>query len=239
MTPTITIGIIGDYNPTADTHLATNQSIIDASAGLGVQPGIVWLPTETLADLTPADALPYDALWCAPGSPYCSLAGALAGIRYARVRGIPFIGTCAGFQHAVIEYARNVLGFQDAQHAEYDPWASHLFINELACSISGQTMAIDLQSGTRAHAVYRQSPVRERYYCRFGLNPAYQELIHAGGLRITGRDDVGEARIVELEDHPFFIATLFVPQMNSIAAAPHPLIHAFVAAAVECRVAMR
>lgn len=239
MTPTITIGIIGDYNPTADTHLATNRSISDASASLGVQSEIVWLPTETLADLTPAATLPYDALWCAPGSPYRSLAGALAGIRYARTRGVPFIGTCAGFQHAVIEYARNVLGFQDAQHAEYDPWASRLFINELACSISGQTMAIDLEPGMRAYAIYQQSPVSEQYYCRFGLNPAYQDLIHDGGLRISGRDDAGEARIVELEDHPFFIATLFVPQMNSTAAAPHPLIHAFVAAAVECRVATR
>lgn len=88
----------------------------------------------------------YDAFWCAPGSPYRSLTGALDAIRFAREERVPFIGTCGGFQHAVIEYARNVLGFADARHAEYDPYASSdLFISALSCSPFGETMRVEIE----------------------------------------------------------------------------------------------
>ncbi len=147
-------------------------------------------------------------------------------------RGVPFIGTCGGFQHAVIEYARNVLGFQDAQHAEYDPYASHLFINALACSLAGKSMTIRLQPGSLAFRCYQTSEVSEQYYCNFGINPVYQPLVDEGGLRIVGRDSDGEARILEIPDHPFFVGTLFVPQVSSSVATPHPLIVAYVRSAL-------
>jgi CTP synthase (UTP-ammonia lyase) len=229
----IRIGIIGDYDPEFLPHRATDAALGHAADGLGLTVAVEWLPTPSLDGPT-ADALAAcDGLWCAPGSPYRSLAGALAGVRFAREADRPFIGTCGGFQHVVLEYARHVLGFRDAQHAEYDPEASRLFITGLACSLVGQTMAVHVVPGSRAFRAYGQPTADERYYCTFGLNPAYQALLHDGGLRVVGTDQDGAARIVELPDHRFFMATLFVPQLTSAPGRPHPLIGAYLAAAAR------
>ena len=121
----------------------------------------------------------------------------------------------------------------DATHAEYDPSASRLFITPLSCSLVGTTMAVHLQPGSRAAVAYGATQVHERYYCNFGLNPSHEDELVAGGLVVSGRDADGEARIVELPDHEFFLATLFVPQTLSRPEDPHPLIGAFLAAVQE------
>jgi CTP synthase (UTP-ammonia lyase) len=157
----------------------------------------------------------FDALWIAPGSPYKSLIGALNAIRYAREHDVPLLATCGGCQHVVIEYARNVLGFEDAAHAEYDPYASNLFITPLSCSLVGQTMQVEIEPGSRVEAIYGSRSAFEQYYCNFGLNPKVQQKLHDAGLRIVGRDANGEARILTLPKHRFFVATLFVPQLTS------------------------
>jgi CTP synthase (UTP-ammonia lyase) len=231
----VRIGIIGDYNPQFPPHLATEWAIDHAANSLHLIPVIEWIETPRLAQPVYDVLHSFDALWCAPGSPYQYMQGALEGIRFARESNLPFLGTCAGFQHVVIEYARNVLGFADAQHAEYDPAASRLFVNLLACSLVGKTMTILLNPTSHAYRLYGQGEVSEQYYCQFGLNPAYQTTIEEEGLRIAGYDTDGEARILELEEHPFFIATLFLPQLNSSAAQPHPLITAYLQSAVEMR----
>lgn len=227
------IGILGDYDPARPTHAATDAALAHVAAALDVPIEPHWIATGDLVQPVAPLLRPCHAIWCAPGSPYVHMQGALNGIEYARRTGIPFLGTCAGFQHAVIEYARNVLGFVDAQHAEYDAGASLLMVNELSCSLLGETMPIRLQPGSRAAAIYATLDISEQYYCRFGLNPAYQELLHQHGLRIAGRDDAGEARILELEGHPFFVATLFVPQQSSTPERPHPLIVAYIKSALE------
>ncbi len=236
MAKQLQIGIIGDYNPEAHTHSVTDQAIEHAAQALQITPRVDWIHTSRLAQAAHRVLHGFDALWCAPGSPYQSMQGALEGIRFARQSHIPFIGTCAGFQHVVIEYARNVLGFVDAQHAEYDPTASHLFINQLACSLVGKKMTIQLNPASHAYGYYGcsegYSEVMEQYYCQFGLNPVYQPQIEAGGLHIAGFDSDGEARILELHDHPFFVATLFLPQLDSIAERPHPLILAYLQSAL-------
>lgn len=196
---------------------------------------IEWLPTSTLAHEPVAHLHVFDALWCAPGSPYQSMDGALRGIQYAREQGVPFIGTCGGFQHVVLEYARNVLGFADAAHAESDPDASVLFISALACSLVGQTLRIRLDPASRVFVMYQRAVIEEQYYCQFGLNPRYQSTLHDGGLRVVGVDNQQEARIVELPDHPFFVATLFVPPLSSTPEQPHPLLLAYLQAAVRRR----
>jgi CTP synthase (UTP-ammonia lyase) len=229
------IGIIGDRDPHFPPHTAIETALADAATAIAAPVVVSWLAT----DLIPADPrsqlAPFAALWCAPGSPYRSFAGALRGITYARTENVPFIGTCAGFQHAILEYARNVLGFADAHSAEYDPNASHLFVSALACSLVGKTMQVHLQPRSRAAQAYGAREAREQYYCTFGLNPAYRALFETSALRIVGRDQDGEPRIVELAGHPFFIATLFVPQVSSSPDRPHPLIVAYLRAAMEYR----
>jgi CTP synthase (UTP-ammonia lyase) len=133
----------------------------------------------------------------------------------------------------IIEYARNVLGFEDAQHAEYDPYGSRLFVSELACSLVGRTMPVSLDPGSGAAALYGTTRVQEQYYCNFGLNPEHQRTLDEGGLRVVGFDDDGEARVLELPEHPFYLATLFVPQTRSTPEQPHPLVTGFLQAALE------
>jgi CTP synthase (UTP-ammonia lyase) len=222
--------VIGDFDETSTTHLATNAALQHAGGALGVRVRTTWLPTAELErDLGPlADA---DVLWCAPGSPYRSLRGALAALRHGRERGVPTLGTCGGSQHMIIEHARNVLGIEDADHAEYDPYASRLLVTALSCSLVGRTMAVTLQPGSRAARACGATRILEQYYCNFGLNPAHREAMEEGGFKVVGVDDEGEARVLELPEHPFYVGTLFVPQTRSTAERPHPLVLAFVQAA--------
>ena len=228
MTATAKIGIIGDFNPDNPTHIATNLGIEHAADALGTKIDAVWLPTGA-----PHDYATFDGLFCSPGSPYRSLDGALEGIRCARVHGIPFMGTCGGLQHLVLEYARSVMGFREAAHAESDPYASCLFIVPLSCSLVGKTMEVNIKPGSKAAAIYGAARSQEDYYCNFGLNPEYLEPLQKAGLEITGVDQDNEARIMELPSHPFFLGTLFVPQAKSLKGKPHPLLLAF------CRAALR
>jgi CTP synthase (UTP-ammonia lyase) len=148
---------------------------------------------------------------------------------------VPCFGTCGGMQHLIIEYARNVLGFHDAQHAEYDPYASLLFVSELACSLAGREMQLRLVPGSQVAAIYGERSVVERYYCNFGVHPDRVAALAAGPLRIVGSDAEGSVRVVELPGHPFFIGTLYVPQARSTPNAPHPLVSAFLRAVVAYR----
>ena len=226
-TPPIKIGLVGDFDPAFQPHLATLAALEHAADALGCEIATEWLPTLKLAESSVKELERYAGLWIAPGSPYKSLAGALAAIRYARESNVPLIATCGGFQHVVIEYARNVLGISDAEHAEYNPYASRLFISPLSCLLAGKTLNISVTPGTRAHAAYGTSDVSESYYCNFGLNPKYQAELESGGLRVTGTDETGECRILELPGHPFFVATLFLPQLRSSIERPHAIVTAF------------
>ena len=223
------IGIVGERIPDFPPHVATDAALEHTAASLGVDLQWQWIPTDE-------DLPPVDAIWCAPGSPYRSLEGALAALRFGREQGVPTLGTCGGCQHMILEYARNVLGFADAAHAEYDPGASRLFLTPLECVIAGRTMRVLVEPDTRAAALYGGAlEVDEQYYCNFGLNPEYRELLEDGGLRITAADADGEPRVFELDDHPFYVATLFVPQMRSQPGRPHPVVAGFVQAAVAVR----
>jgi CTP synthase (UTP-ammonia lyase) len=226
MTNTIEIGIIGDYDSSNPTHVATNEGIAHAAEFLPSHTvSAIWLPTDQRHRFDD-----FHGLICSPGSPYKSLEGALRGIQCARECTIPFLGTCGGSQHLILEYARNVMGIQEASHAETDPYASCLFITPLSCSHVGKTMEVNVKPGTRAADIYKNTRATERYYCNFGLNPAYQDRLEGAGLQISGVDEAGEARIMELPQHPFFIGTLFVPQAHSAKGHPHPIVMEFVRA---------
>jgi len=227
---TMKIGIIGDYNPAFPPHPATSEAIRHAAESLGLTTETEWIPTDSISPSPDARLSEFAGLWASPGSPYRSMAGALSGIRFAREHGVPLLGTCGGLQHMVVEFARNVMGFKDATHAEYDPYASTLFVTPLACSLAGKTLPIKLSSESRVSAMYGTTDVVERYYCNFGLNPDYYDELQQKGLCIVGTDSDGEARVLELPHHRFYIGTLFVPQARSEPGKPHPLIVAYLKA---------
>lgn len=227
----VSIALIGDQDEGFLPHQKTVSALTDAASALAVTIEISWIPTMTLE--TGVNQLTrFDGIWCVPGRPYKSLLGVLEGIRVARQRNTPFLSTCGGFQHAVLEYARNVLGLHEAQHEEYAPSASELLVSRLPCSLVGKRLVIQLLPGSLFHKYYRREEVEEEYCCNFGLNPRYRQLFDYNGLYTAGVDAEGKTRILELKDHRFFIATLFLPQLTSSGSNPHPLIVAFLKSAM-------
>ncbi|UZR95227.1 CTP synthase C-terminal region-related (seleno)protein [Chondrinema litorale] len=228
-----TIGIIGEYNPEFPPHTATNEAIQHAAKKLDLVVDFEWVSTESILSDFGSLVTKYNGFWIAPGSPYKNMGATLELIQYARLHNIPTLGTCGGFQHMVIEFARNVLGITDAEHAEYDPYASRLVVNHLTCSLAGQTLKISLktevlpQHKSLVYQLYNETEAIEKYYCNFGLNPAYQAQLHQAGFKVVGTDETDEARIMELPAHRFYIATLFVPQNSSTFEKPHPLVSGF------------
>ncbi|MGH7498476.1 MAG: CTP synthase C-terminal region-related (seleno)protein [Gemmatimonadales bacterium] len=227
------IALIGDHDPAVTAHRAIPPALAAAShtAGIDVRP--TWIHTASIPDPIDDFLAPYNAIWCIPATPYASMTGALRAIRYARESGTPFLGTCGGFQHAVIEYARNALGLSGAGHAETDPGAADPIVTPLSCTLVERAGTIELLAGSQARALCGTAELREEFHCCYGLNAAYEDRLERQGLRITGRDPAGEARVVELAEHPFFLATLFQPERAGLRGESHPLIAAFVAAAAS------
>src|ERR1019366_6267362 len=141
----------------------------------------------------------FSSLWCVPASPYRSMDGGLLAIRHARESGAPFLGTCGGVQHAVIEYARNVLGWADAEHAETAPDADRAVISLLACSLVETSGVVRFVPGSRIATAYGATEATEGYRCRYGLNAEFRSVLLAGPLRATAEDEAGEVRAVELD----------------------------------------
>ncbi|MEK6802175.1 MAG: CTP synthase [Nitrospirota bacterium] len=223
------VALLGEYTPTYPPHASTEAAIEHSRTFLQADISADWIST---AAVEPNLFEQYAGLWVVPGSPYKNMENTLWAIRYAREHNIPCFGTCGGFQHIVLEYARNVLGFKDAHHAEYNPYASKLFISPLACSLAGREMWLRFVSGSQVAAIYGSVSATEHYFCNFGVSPDCIHELKRGPLNISGSDSEGEVRVIEYPGHAFFIGTLFVPQTRSTPERPHPLVTAFFKAIV-------
>jgi CTP synthase (UTP-ammonia lyase) len=181
------VAVVGDWTEASEPHTAIGPALAHAGAHLGVRVGPPeWIGTEEIERRGAGAAIgDVDGVWGAPGSPFRSFVGALEGIRFARERRLPFLGTCAGFQHALLEIARHVGGLPAARHAEYgaDGEGADLVIDVLACSLVGQRLQIRVVDEQLA-AIYGAEVADERYYCRFGLNPRYLPALEAAGLAL-------------------------------------------------------
>ncbi|WP_219833912.1 hypothetical protein [Paenibacillus sp. R14(2021)] len=224
------IGIVGDYHPGYPSQQATQEALEHSARKLDADLDYAWLPTTEIPEHPASAAAAYDGFWIAPGSPE-SPEGVMRMIRYARENGVPLLGTCGGFQQMILEYARHELLLADARHEELDPAADVPLISKLACSLVGQEGEIVMAPSSRIAAIFGILRTVEPFRCNYGLNPAYQALIEASDLRIAGTDAQGNPRVVELPGHPFYIGTLFVPQLRSTPEQPHGLVDAFVASA--------
>lgn len=227
---TLRIALVGDYNPDVLAHQAIPLAIDDAAAVLEVTADYDWLATTELT--SPEDLVGYDAIWLVPASPYKNADAAFIAARYARENSVPFLGTCGGFQHALIEYARNVLGWQDAAHAETDT-EGRMVIAPLTCSLVEQSDAIELRANTLIARAYGREEIEEGYHCNYGVSPEFAQELEKGDMRVTGWDAQGEIRAVELVTHPFFIATLFQHERAALAGRPAPLVQALLRAALN------
>ncbi|QOV65872.1 CTP synthase C-terminal region-related (seleno)protein [Kosakonia pseudosacchari] len=227
---TLRIALVGDYSHDVVAHQAIPLAIDDAAAVLEITADYDWLPTSEIN--SDEDLVGYDAIWVVPGSPYKNANGAFIAIKYARENAVPFLGTCGGFQHAVIEYARNVLGWADAAHAETDN-IGRMVITPLTCALVDQNGAIELRPNTLIARAYGRELIEEAYRCSFGVAEEFARELESGDLRVTGWDEDGEIRAVELVTHPFFVATLFQHERAALAGRPVPLVQAMLRAACE------
>jgi CTP synthase (UTP-ammonia lyase) len=227
---TARIALVGDRSPNVASHTRV-PLLLDALAERDrLVLDAYWIPSEDAGAEGAVSG--FDAVWVLPGSPYRSEAGVLSAIRTARVEGIPFLGTCGGFQHALLEYARNVCGLANAAHAETDPDAEDLLIEPLACSLVGHEGVVVVEPGSLAQTVIGSERTVERYFCAYGPT-RHLDTLRAHGLRFSGHDEDGHVRIAELPGHPFFLASLFQPELSGDSSRPHPMVRALARAAVE------
>ncbi|HEY2019438.1 MAG TPA: hypothetical protein VGH38_38285 [Bryobacteraceae bacterium] len=222
----IRIGLIGDFNEQQKAHQAILKSLAGVSEGTVEG---VWIPTDSVGK---GESLAgFDGLWCVPGMPYRNADGAMRAISYARSSRTPFLGTSAGFQYVIIEFARNVLGLADADHQKSNPKATLPLISPLGLALLGVKARVRFSDGSHLRKAYHAPEAIEQYHCSFGLNNRYRRLIEGKDLCVAAVDDQDEIRAVELDGHPFFVATLFQPELSALVhgAQPNPLVKAFVA----------
>ena len=232
MSTRLRIALVGDHNPSVIAHQAIPLALELTAADLGVRVQSDWVATGAISHAA-NDLAQYQGIWCVPASPYESMQGALDAIQFARERQVPFLGTCAGFQHALIEYARNVAGIKDADHAETNPGAAKLVISRLSCSLVEVQSEIVLVPGSLLHKSYGTPTITEGYHCNYGPSKESEELLFDGKLRVAARDAASEVRGGELHGHRFFVGTLFQPERRALKGEVPPIVREFVRAAMR------
>lgn len=225
------LALVGDYSPEVTAHRAIPRALELAAAITKKDLTWQWVATRDVRHAA-RDLEKFSAVWLVPASPYENMAGALAAVRFARETHRPFLGTCGGFQHALIEFARNVLGLASADHAETNPSGDALVITRLACSLVEQTNTLKFAPGSLIRAAYGCDSAVEGYRCNYGPAPEHRAAFERGGLRFTAFDDAGEIRAAELPAtaHPFFVGTLFQPERAALRGETPALVAAFVRA---------
>lgn len=221
----ISLVLLGDHDPAVVTHRA-----LDAlAARLAPDVELRWLGTDAVGGV---DLDSVGGVWVGPGTPYADEAAVLAILARRRERGLPTLGTCGGFQHMVVEFARDVAGIAGAAHEETEPTATDVVVAALECRLVGEVRQVTCVPGTRLAAICGVDPFPGFHYCGYGVNPARQRDLEAAGLVLSAYAPDAGVEAIELPGHPFYVGTLFQPQMTVLDGGPvHPLVTAFVAAA--------
>jgi CTP synthase (UTP-ammonia lyase) len=228
------IGIIGDFNPAYYTHLAINDSINHISEVIDKEFSWNWIHTSILKESFSDLIACYRGIWMASGTPYANMKGALKVLEYARENDIPLLAICGGFQHMIIEYARNVLEIKNAEHEESSPGAENPIIKSLQCSLVDQSEELTIiDKDSITYRSIRKDKFTGSYHCSFGVNPLYKGIIDDGGLKVVVENDNGEVRGCELKGKRFYVGSLFQPQLHSIKGNPNPLLLSFFKFAFE------
>lgn len=222
------IAILGDFNPIYSTHHALNDSVRQIIKKFDEDIQFDWISTDIFNFRTAFNTL-YCGLWIAPGSPYEDAKNVLDTITYVRQNSIPTFGNCGGFQHMVIEYARNVCGIPDADHEETNPNSKDLLISKLSCSLVEQEEQLTIISeNSILFDIVKTKKLLGKYFCSYGINSKYLDILKVNGLKTTAVSYDGQVRSFEIENHPFFLGTLFQPALTSTIDEPNPLIVEFV-----------
>lgn len=221
------IVLLGDFNPSYPTHIAINSSILHIGKLFAENIQFDWISTDKFD--VKRDFRMYSGLWVTPGSPYQNMQNVILAIEYARKNTIPTFGNCGGFQHMIIEFARNVCGIKNADHEETNPDAENAVISRLACSLLGETEELEIiDPDSLIYQMVKKDKFPGKYFCSFGINGKFKDILTSGGLSFTVKSPDNQIRAVELKSHPFFMGTLFQPALSSSESNPDPLIEGFV-----------
>jgi len=247
----VSIAIVGKYVEYEDSYKSLKEALVHGALAHNLKLNVNWVEAEGLETKDKEDRSyeaqleGYDGVLVPGGFGKRGIAGMLNGIRYARERKVPYFGICLGMQTACIEFARNVVGLDDANSSEFDPATPHRVIYKLrelrGVEELGGTMrlgawACKLEPNTFAAKAYGATEISERHRHRYEFNREYEEQLTAAGLKITGSSPDGTyVEIVELHDHPYFLGCQFHPEFKSKPLEPHPLFTAFIKASYENR----
>jgi CTP synthase len=242
----ITIAVVGKYVNLRDAYLSVMEALYHGGFHHGANVQIRWVASDDLGgDATEAALEGVDGVLIPGGFGVRGVEGKVDAVRYARERGVPFLGICLGLQCAVIEFARDVCGLDGANSSEFDPATPHAVIDLLPeqknVTDLGASMRLGAQPcyivpGTLAAQAYGEDVVEERHRHRWEVNPMYHEVLESHGMVLSGNSHKGRlTEIIELPDHPFFIAGQFHPELRSRPTRPHPLFRDFVGAAQSFR----
>ncbi|PQB04760.1 CTP synthase [Aureitalea marina] len=240
----VCIGLIGKYVELQDSYKSILESFIHGGAANEIKVRVRSIHSEHIdVDHMDKQMEGLDGLLVAPGFGERGIEGKIDAVRYAREKGIPFLGICLGMQMAVIEYARNILNLEGANSTEMDENTPHpvidLMEDQKHVTHKGGTMRLgswkcDLIEDSKSFEAYGKKHISERHRHRYEFNDKYREDLVNAGLKVTGvNPDTGLVEVVELPDHPWFVGVQFHPEYKSTVANPHPLFVAFVAAAYE------
>ncbi len=245
----VRVGLIGKYVELKDSYKSIVESMIHAGAHLEVNVEIDWIHSESIFPKNAAKKLGHlDGILVAPGFGSRGIDGKIETVRFARENGIPFLGICLGMQCAVIEFARNVIGLDDAHSTEIKEYAADPVIDLMAEQKSIQNMGgtmrlgsyqCDLKEGSIVHQAYGTTSIEERHRHRYEFNNTYLEQFESNGMIATGiNPESGLVEIVEIPAHPWFVAAQYHPEYSSTVETPHALFVSFVHA-MQQRVASR
>ena len=239
---TARIGIVGKYVNLADSYLSVVEAVKHGAIAHDARAEIVWIASDELTENNQVLSS-LDGVLVPGGFGVRGIEGKVAAIRYARENGVPFLGLCLGLQCAVIEFARHACELEDANSSEFDAATPHpvidLMPDQRDILNKGGTMrlgvwACKLEPGTKAHALYGENVILERHRHRWEVNNRYRKPMEEKGMRFSGTTIEGRlVEIIEIPDHPFFVASQFHPEFRSRPTRAHPLFRGFVGAALE------
>jgi CTP synthase len=241
--PVLEIALVGKYIELPDAYLSVTEALRHAAWAHGVDAKIRWVDSEALSKENLHERLDGAAGILVPGGfGHRGIEGKVLAAHYARDHRVPYLGLCLGLQCAVIEFAREVVGSHDANSTEFDMFTEHPVIDfmpdQRELEDKGGTMRLGLYParltpGSKAHQVYGQEVVYERHRHRFEVNNRYRQMLEAAGMILSGQSPDGRlVEIVELADHPWFVASQFHPEFKSRPERPHPLFDGFVGASL-------
>lgn len=240
----VTVALVGKYTQLHDAYISVVEALKHGAVAHKSAIHIKWVPSETLTDENAAEILSDVSGILVPGGfGDRGIEGKISAIRYARENKIPFLGLCLGMQLAIVEFSRNVIGFKDAHSVELDPNTTHPVIHLMpeqdGIEDIGGTLRLGsypcvLDESSKAYKLYGEKTIYERHRHRYEVNNVYRDDFIRGGIRLSGLSPDGRiVEMMELDDHPWFIATQAHPEFKSRPNRPHPLFKGFVGAALE------